>query len=367
MPLVSPGGPLGSGLEAFGLAPNVLVIEPVNVPAAAVTLNFFSIDLQARSLPYQGVEWGVRQRNKITWYQGNPVATVQVLGPEEMPTIMRGMFKDRFLGVGAAKRLVAKLDKLCRSGLLCKVSWGPNIRFGILEEFKPNFIRRQDIEWEMRWLWTSRDQSFVAAAINAVFDAIDAVKDLVNQFNQLAEAIRNLGNFIESFAKEVTDTLHDLENIVPNLEAAVKDVGKSSVVAKDTAVRFLNQSSTAKALGLKIKDHADKLDDVTSQPSTPLAPNLGQATVKLNQLRNDVLLPLREFLAILLALDKLFLPLAAINQPQSTVAARDGQTLRDISRENYGTTRNWPAIADANKLSDANVKAGQILTLPKRT
>lgn len=126
-----------------------------------------SLTLKQRSLPYTSVSWAGNMRTNTTWYQGNPVATQQVLGPEEEPTTLEGTWKDRFIRgtveqvgfgreVAFATDLVDFMTELRTAGQLLQVSWGPETRRGILVMFDPRYLRLQDIEWTAEFEWQGR-------------------------------------------------------------------------------------------------------------------------------------------------------------------------------------------------------------------
>jgi len=170
----------------FGLRlpnPVGLVTDTVlgaDVPSApALTISELtgsqrSVTLRGRALPYRPVAWSARMRTKLTWYQGNPVATQQVLGPELAPTTLQGTWKDRFMygaeagndgaivvngdptEIRSAEAAVALMYELLQSGNRLRVIWGQEVREGVLVEFEANYDRQQDIQWRAEFEWASR-------------------------------------------------------------------------------------------------------------------------------------------------------------------------------------------------------------------
>lgn len=144
---------------------------PPEVPAFEVeelTGSQRSIRLRDRALPYQGVGFPITQRTKKTYYGGNPVATLQVLGPDYGNTQLDGIWKARFLadsvefnsgnsGSAAApdlsspEDLVLLFEDIALSGNTLRVQWGPHVREGILVRFTPDWIRLQDVKWAMEF------------------------------------------------------------------------------------------------------------------------------------------------------------------------------------------------------------------------
>lgn len=130
------------------------------------------IRLRGRALPYRPLEFSGSQRTKLTWYQGNPIATQQVLGPIEDVTTVQGMWKDRFMtgdatnggmlvngdpaAIAGAAEAVALMNEVRIGGNAVLVNWGPEVRVGILRNFSAKWDREQDVAWSMEFEWSSR-------------------------------------------------------------------------------------------------------------------------------------------------------------------------------------------------------------------
>lgn len=147
------------------------------------------VELKGSGLPKQGVEWGGLTTIATQWNAGNPEATQHVLGPQEMPTTMTGIWRTTQLartpasfseGAGTqsvvfAYSLATILDQIRRDGQLLRVTWfnritGPAdsparfdrqlkiVRVGRLEEFVPKYDRLDDVEWDATFNWLGRGE-----------------------------------------------------------------------------------------------------------------------------------------------------------------------------------------------------------------
>lgn len=131
------------------------------------------VELRGRAVPYRKVSWGVTQKVNTTFYPGNPVASQQVLGPEEGSTAMKGMWKALYLTGSDGKTPTVLRDNesagnqpsdivdlfqiMCRSGIVWRVTWMSEVRKGVMTKFTPTWIRQTDCEWEIEFEWASRN------------------------------------------------------------------------------------------------------------------------------------------------------------------------------------------------------------------
>jgi hypothetical protein len=211
--------------------------------------------LTGPGLPFMGAEWASKSVVKTKWYNGNPNATQQALGPQEMPSTWQGDWRRTMLGrspaqytdeKGAVSRVVNPinlwniLETIAREGRMLRVIWsvssvdaestGQVIREGRMTElhFKPQ--RLQDIEWTITFDWASRGRPNplkVSEARAARVGDID--RDYINKLNQLVAL-----NTIASFAKNnpAALTLGQLEavanypsTLVNSLARQVQSIG----------------------------------------------------------------------------------------------------------------------------------------------
>lgn len=147
-----------------------------------------AIELKGSGLPLQGVEFGGSTVLATSWNPGNAEATQHVLGPQEIPSTLSGVWRTTQLvrtpcsyseqgstkAVTFAYSLANILSEFQRSGQSLLVTWfncitsgTPNTitftkreqlitRIGRLSEFKPKYDRIDDIEWNATFVWTGR-------------------------------------------------------------------------------------------------------------------------------------------------------------------------------------------------------------------
>ena len=84
------------------------IVRQIDLPGRTIVL-------QGRSLPYQGVAWGGTMELDVSWFPGNPVASVQVIGPREKGTTIVGKWKDIFLTAIQSRALLANFPALTKA------------------------------------------------------------------------------------------------------------------------------------------------------------------------------------------------------------------------------------------------------------
>lgn len=275
------------GQELFGSklkAPPVIIIE--------LTGQRRRIELHDRSLPFRPVTWAGRMRTRVTWYPGNPVATQQVLGPEEVPTSMGGKWSDRYIQgtvfvggnpnvVQTAEQCVKLFDDVRRSGNTLHVVWGSESRVGVLQEFEASYDAAEDLAWRCVFEWSGRGeeqalrvaddpapnllgdmnalddllafgpldivqrvQESMLATIDRVREKVGEAFDIIRVINQVASTPATLfgalGAALDSIATELSDEISRLMEI-PSFGSSVSAAlpssqGSPSLVARVAAL-----------------------------------------------------------------------------------------------------------------------------------
>lgn len=223
---------LGAGLGAFdnlsNFALDVLGFGPDFVGPAGTSIVIQELEgeaqrrivLRGRAMPYRGVGWEGEQKTKKTNYPGNPVATLQILGPIELPTTMDGMWKDRFIRgsilvgdgngpddgdlIDTAEKAVRFFEDLARAGRLLRVQWMGVVRTGILRRFLATFDRITDTKWECEWEWISRNDDAAPRAAEVPEVSSDSLLDLLNKIEDILTLAPDLA---AAFTASILDTI----------------------------------------------------------------------------------------------------------------------------------------------------------------
>lgn len=337
-----------------------------------------TIELRGRALPYRGVSWGGRTRTKNTWYQGNPNATQQVLGPELMPTTAEGMWKDRFM-IGAevgdesqilvngspdevttAAGAVALFEDLQQSGNSLKVIWGPQVRTGILVEFTPTYERTQDVNWRMEFEWRGREEVEARAAQVPV-----GADDLLNGINGLDDILGfSPEDVTRRFNAQLLGTVQSVRSSVGVVFGELRTV--EAVVNMPQSVLGSIQSATD-SIRLELTEEIARLTE-SSVMSTDEGVSVSARPAALLQVEAYRRTTAR--LAAVVRRDNL--TVARQTQERATpaqiqiVAVAEDSSLYQLSSRFYGTPDFAGFLARNNGLTSAVVPAGFQLRVPPR-
>lgn len=333
-----------------------------------------SVVLRGRAMPHRPVAWPREIVLKEQRYSGNPVKTIQVLGPDHRPLELRGTWKTKFVSDDAslwgfddlwsegdaitAELLVAVFDRLLAAGNLLEVSWGPEVWRGVMRAFEPNYQRVEDIEWSATFAWTQRgemtaplaspftdSQSENNDALSALEDAMAAVPPfaiLPAMLNPLEaglivarEAMLSLASGLAAISGVPEVGADQFQAVASAAEAAATACRDMAGLALDSSIEsFIATDDVASALAAQ----------TWSQSVGAAANEMGAAAINTREaVRSRVV---DGYLAV--------------------VVLRQGQTLRSLALQYYGSADAWVTIAEANGLSTSNPPAGLIILVPRR-
>lgn len=348
-----------------------------------------NVILKGRCLPYRPLSFEGSMRAEFNWYPGNPIATAQVLGAAEAPTVANGMWKDRFmkttldngtpilsgqagsvefngLVVADAWNAVRVVDGFRLRGQLVEVAWDEIIRQGLLIRFKHTWHRREDVEWEMEFQWISRGEPFLPVAfsvsipivdmVNSVLSAINDLQAAVNDIKQSINAITSVVSAIDNAVNTIQQAAQQLTNLVNSavqLALSPVTVAKSAMAAVESiADSATNIIGTIEGIPDRVKRTSP---DTSNQADAYESARLFWAAKRQARLLRAQAKRQQQELA---AQSTQPLPIA-------TFVARAGQDLRDIAVQYYGSTDGWRRLAQYNNLRGSRLNGGELITVPQ--
>lgn len=338
-----------------------------------------SVELRDRALPYQSVAWGGEAKYTKNVYPGNPVATIQVLGPDEGDTTMKGMWKTRYVGdmatitgfedIGGAfdilsgaitaERLAQVFHRLRRSGQHLEVRWGPEVRRGILADFQADYDRVEDVGWTATFVWGQVGEE---EAPRAAAEVADPTTGINNALAGLEDLIARLPPII---LPNVTGPIIFAEEAMRIAALSMtSSLGSITGVPTVTPGEFQNIASLSIQVGVAAQSMVQQTSDQSIEEW--VATNFVGDILTVETYRHDLAAAtLALWVAAIVAREAV--RARVVNDYLAIVHIRQNQTLRTLALDYYGDADAWQTIADANRLTSAVVARGTIIAIPRRS
>lgn len=351
------------------------------------------IKLLARALPYRPVEFEGDQRMDVTWYGGNPEATSQMLGPQEMPTELHGFWKDKFLsdtadvqlaGVtanGASAQvqptaiatrngtplkttidLTEEIDDIRRKGQRLEVQWGHLIRRGHLRKFRQRWWNPADCEWSMVFEWTG----FAEPSVPAVLPTANTAGQVQGQFQAAISAMRSV---VAKAERIQGDVLLAVTGAISTIDSAVGLIDDLVSNTADTTITLMSAARRAGGIMAEIQSTSQDLADLLD--ATPAALVYG---IPIDQVSFGDEIAADEFNRQIGDLSRQMARDAARAQQDlarqvapnllGIYIARDGDDLRNVAVLFYGSADDWQSIMVFNELAGSKLIAGTVVYVP---
>ena len=323
-----------------------------------------SITLKNRLLPYRKPEWGTTQRSKLTFYQGNPEGTQQILGPMPDSVIFTGLWREKYVPGSAevsgfdtptqVEDLARIFQEFAVSGSVLDVQWAFLKRRGILKRFKLRPERVEDQEWELEFEWFSDgteaprvtgfalDLSAITGSMNdlsdlVAFDPLDTLAAFQATALQLVNDIQAAVNEFLGQVQQVITLINAPGRLLQAVSSAATEVafavgGLLQLTAETSYTAATNTDSTAELLGVDVWKRNLAFFGATVRESVQNASRNVQAREQPAALR--------------------------------VVRMDESGSLRVLAQREYGNADSWTAIADANGFDSARVEPGTEIFIP---
>jgi hypothetical protein len=343
-------------------------------------------------------------RNSVDWYNGSPVGTIQVFGAKEEQTTINGYWKDKFLtspnrgtapaelsqeitesistgeevsglqssALTLASDLVTAVDSIRRCGSEIEVTWLDKVRRGILERFSQKWHTGHDVEWEIMFTWSSQGESLddvrvlddtatdigdvpnkvqsrlddiLSSAADVVQQADDRSSDVLQVFNDVSSKIAGLSDDLVDAVINVSaalstpnEALLRVAGILDGIKLEAEDLWSiiqdqaDGVMLDSGGVLGVVQRSFGEVLGVRADgraraDASSALGDLCAQQQQAMTSRLTSTVVRAFQ-------------------------------------ARDGQDLRQVAQQFYGSSDGWRGLMVYNNLTGSGLRAGQVIFVP---
>jgi hypothetical protein len=392
---------MGIGLDGFGSALAVAADTlgllggsgGAAIPGSSFSIQEIggrSIVLRDRAMPFQGVEFPVEMRTKRTIYPGNPVASLQVLGLDNLPTELEGEWNYRFLAKSAVvdgdqdaiktpAQLCDVFDTIVRSGRTVRVQWLNFVRTGVLKKFTPKWPRANDCQWSMSFEWLSADDFAPTRpkvpkkgfGISDFMKALNFAEDCLVLGPALARSLSaSLVSNIKAIREKISTVIQAFGAIeaLVNLPAAVLgaiDAAISSIC--DECREMIRRLSGPRMSARPATTAAVAAAAISSDPTQPGGAVQSSSSQQsqfeawarttaraVSDLRNQ---------AIVAGIE---LHNAIRPEASKVVTVRSGETLLSIAAREYGSADYANYLAQQNGLQGVMPPAGIALVVPAR-
>jgi len=356
------------------------------------------IRLRGRALPYRGIDYEGSQRVVTTWYQGNPRATQQIIGPELKPTVINGTWKDRFLGngtsatggIGAAAIYAAALDRVMRQGASVRVMWASFVRVGLITRFKSTLDRPQDLVWECEFTWRATDASpappdfmksivtkkatGTAKTLTQKAQQMSMLLDIVVPYRRPLPANITPANMAKLFKSALSRRVPPMANIFRTRMGTTSQRMTTESTSFAVFAQQADQGDMEPASRLGVGANLVKqigrlaLDDRDVSSTAPAMWNTAfdgfGARISYELLRREMVNSLSDYGTAALEQQEAWMRQI---QPEviAQVEAKENDDLRKYSLKYYGSSDYWQQIADYNNLDSSIPPVGTIVLIPQ--
>lgn len=379
------------------------------------------VELDGRGLPFaSSVEWGSEQRADLTYLPGSPDAVGQIFGSKQIPMSPEGRWGDRYMtgespscsvkvdGVfqTSAREAARALDRICEEGLLLRVAYEDEVRYGLLLDFKykpfPEGRTLERLDWSMRFEWLSKRNQALTPSIPARVGAQNLSARLAIFVQKLQDgAIKLLGKSDEAFAI-LQEPLTKIRSISNSATQAASALTQQAATAAGIATQLLGLTGELTNVAYEIANATvgtvcsvaaglqaaaattanigqNQLDTAVGDVPPPAAPVILPPSGP-GQLQEDAGLGTELVLAsqqqTMLSICRQLQDLADQIQAAAQAALVDvepyvvyvvtGETLRDIARRELGSSAAWRDVARVNGLAGSVVEPGTPLLIPRQ-
>ena len=250
--------------------------------------------LTGSAMPFSPTAFGGgRTRVVKTMYPGNPVASGQVLGTDEEDDSFSGRWRDAILTttgkvlfdnfpIVTAEDLASAVDSIRTSAQMLRVTWAKIERFGVMTYFKPEWERREILNWTMSFDWLSRwekaDSPFLEEVSAAIAPAADFAKKMVQK---AIELIRGAFDGMDDYLIETATELEKVAKIAEVLASIGIEAVEAPMEVAERAARVCytgrraayNLANQIRATG--ITDQASYMGWMSGQGSRSRLPPAG--------------------------------------------------------------------------------------------
>jgi hypothetical protein len=376
-----------------------------------------TVTLIGRGLPYRPLSLDGEQRVKITNPAGNPEGFGTVLGPTLGETAINGMWKDKYIGTGAAQQYpitmtqprtatqgnasttggtqigsvqdaVNLFQSICDEGQLLEVTWGWIIRRGFMKKFPIKVHNIHDAELDATFAWISRALPIAIVEFGPPAGALETPQGLRSLLDSLNRIMDIPQTMVQGAMDEYRQFLAQISDAVLNIEESVSGLANETSPAGEVAkVRSLLGGIVNSAENIKDSFEAAGWAGTFQSPQQLLPFSNGifpptDGGERWRGIQDQIIdsIDPEEVLKAQLYVEESIrdarrirdeaevrrrLLAAPAGQIQATHIASAGEDLRDVSNIYYGNPYQWRTLLVYNGFSGVELLSGQTILIPR--
>jgi hypothetical protein len=366
--------------------------EPTSFTIKTTSAPARELILRGRALPYQPFELEGSMRAEFTWYPGNAVATTQMLGAQEKPTVIKGRWKDRFirhttdagvpvtntglalfngLSVADVFQLSQAVEEIRLAGQEVEVTWDSHVRIGILLRFRQSWQRREDLDWEMEFQWTSRGEKQSPVTLPASPETLNLSAQFADEVEVLRVAMEPpIFSVVEEFTSTIESAFEEIDDASLAVENAVRAGLALALTPVEVAERGLAAAESMRVAASNIVAAVEQFPPLQLIKRPPdddaSGVSLGDVLVA-DQWSRAIKQAARALQATASAEADSLKTIARQESLLAVFVAKQPLDLRDVSVKYYGTQEEWRRILIYNALESSRLEAGQTVLVPRIT
>lgn len=329
------------------------------------------IALVGNMMPHTPFEYGGEQRIQKEYYPGHSEPSVQVFGPKESDTVIKGKFKDKrykdkkFAGI--SEDIAQQIDAIRIRGNICRFTMGEWTRYGFIEKTNFGIETLRSIDYQI----TLNLIGFNPPTDNHLTGA-EKVTPLVIQKSLIAEAAAfeagrsNIPpDMPQSIAGFLNEQISAVATSIGIVTGFVDNVIKQGEAISNSANRVVGLVRNARRT---IAVFHRRVGGVVNSVAN-LGPNLAKEVQATGATVNALFIKRQKAQAIsmsskLAAMEKQFEALRK-KTPANRHLVKASDTLQSISIKYYNNAGDWNKIYTHNKLSSTELVVGSVLEIPR--
>lgn len=164
-----------------------------------------SLTLDDSALPAQGIDFGAKTRLVQTYYPGTSSPSTQIMGTQEEPILLRGVWRDEWLGLlDGAYELVQEARALLLGQARCELQWGSLTRRGYVASFTATLRRLGYWDWSLTFNVDQADEALVISLpippAATPFSLANLLAAALQAADELATVAVAANNFLQAVA-----------------------------------------------------------------------------------------------------------------------------------------------------------------------